>query len=91
MDSQGLKDLRTLWLSQNPCAETPDYRSIVIAMLPQVIIAGNKAFANNASFSHLSNALQLTKLDNYVVEDAERQDAQLILRQGAQAQLPPRK
>jgi len=35
-DSQGLNELRTLWLSQNPCAETEDYRSIVIAMLPQV-------------------------------------------------------
>jgi len=52
-----LTELRTLWLSQNPCAEDPDYRIKVISMLPQ-----------------------LQKLDNFVVEEAERFDAAAYLR-----------
>mmetsp|Transcript_59747 Transcript_59747/g.159904 ORF Transcript_59747/g.159904 Transcript_59747/m.159904 type:complete len:352 (+) Transcript_59747:32-1087(+) len=32
----GLENLRTLWLSDNPCASEPDYRLRVVAMLPQL-------------------------------------------------------
>eukprot|EP00830_Metopus_es_P022284 TRINITY_DN9811_c0_g1_i1.p1 TRINITY_DN9811_c0_g1~~TRINITY_DN9811_c0_g1_i1.p1 ORF type:complete len:265 (-),score=57.87 TRINITY_DN9811_c0_g1_i1:59-853(-) len=32
-----LKQLRVLWLWDNPCAETPNYRLIVIKMLPQLV------------------------------------------------------
>ena len=29
-----LKNLKVLWLWDNPCAETPNYREIVIKILP---------------------------------------------------------
>jgi len=36
-----LKHLRVLWLWDNPCAETPNYRLIVIKMLPHLVKLDN--------------------------------------------------
>ena len=34
---QGLKNLKVLWLASNPCAdENPNYRRIVLSMLPHL-------------------------------------------------------
>lgn len=32
----GLQDLRVLWLSDNPCAELPQYKATVLKILPQL-------------------------------------------------------
>lgn len=36
-----LPDLRVLWLSDNPCAETPNYRSKVLQLLPKLVKLDN--------------------------------------------------
>ncbi|KAL3151916.1 hypothetical protein ABBQ32_001046 [Trebouxia sp. C0010 RCD-2024] len=36
-----LPDLRVLWLSDNPCAETPNYRHKVLHLLPKLIKLDN--------------------------------------------------
>lgn len=37
----GLKQLRVLWLCDNPCADTPNYRLIVIRFLPHLLKLDN--------------------------------------------------
>lgn len=39
----GLPELRALWLSDNPCADTPNYRLIVIKYLPRLVKLDEKA------------------------------------------------
>jgi Leucine-rich repeat (LRR) protein len=41
-----LKQLRVLWLWENPCADIPNYRLIVIKMLPQLNKLDNTAVTN---------------------------------------------
>ncbi len=55
---QGLTALRTLWLSDNPVASTPNYRAFVIANLPQLtklddkpIEEAERAAANRAGLA----------------------------------------
>jgi len=36
-----LKQLRVLWLWDNPCSQSPNYRSIVIKLLPQLVKLDN--------------------------------------------------
>ena len=33
---EGLASLRNLWLAENPCADTPDYRKLVLRSLPRL-------------------------------------------------------
>lgn len=39
---QNLPRLRTLWLSENPCAEHPNYRNYVIKLLPNLMKLDNQ-------------------------------------------------
>ena len=51
-----LKQLRVLWLWDNPCAETPNYRLIVIKMLPQLAKLDNTEITSEEreTASHVS-------------------------------------
>ena len=40
---QGLPGLKVLWLWDNPCAEAPNYREIVLAALPNLVKLDNQA------------------------------------------------
>ncbi len=52
----GLKQLRVLWLWDNPCAETPNYRLIVLHFLPHLIKLDNTEVTSEEreSAGHLS-------------------------------------
>ena len=41
-----LRNLKILWLSENPCAENPNYRKLVIKMLPDQVKLDNKNITN---------------------------------------------
>ena len=43
---QPLKNLKVLWLWDNPCADTPNYRDIVISKLPNLVKLDNQAISN---------------------------------------------
>ena len=40
---QGLQNLKVLWLWDNPCADVPNYREIVISTLPNLVKLDNQA------------------------------------------------
>lgn len=43
----GLRNLRVLWLCDNPCADAPDYRARVISMLPGLAKLDNEEISDD--------------------------------------------
>lgn len=61
-----LSHLRVLWLSDNPCAETPNYRSFVLAHLPAIekldnvdVTSEDRKAAQNLPLLHPATELEL--------------------------------
>jgi Leucine-rich repeat (LRR) protein len=53
---QALPNLKVLWLWDNPCAEHPDYRSLIIRQLPNLVKLDNQAITPEERASAMSSA-----------------------------------
>ena len=71
----GIKCLKILWLSDNPCAETPDYRATVIQYLPNLEKLDNVDIADSERLSANAVALALPRLE----DSLEREPSPAVL------------
>lgn len=55
---QNLPHLKTLWLSENPCADHPNYRQYVLSVLPNLQKLDNKEVTAQERQSALNSAPQ---------------------------------
>ena len=66
----GIKCLKILWLSDNPCAESTEYRATVIQYLPNLEKLDNVDVTDAERLSASSGALMLPRLDSRQLGDS---------------------
>lgn len=65
---QNCKDLRILWLEENPLCDTPNYRDIVIQILPQVMKLDNVMTTENNNNNQNNGTIE--KSNNNTIKES---------------------
>jgi len=76
---QGLPNLKVLWLCDNPCSELPNYRSIVIKYLPNLIKLDNSEInqAEREQAQRLDSNFQDLQIDAQIPQN-QKQNVPII-------------
>ena len=74
----GIKCLKILWLSDNPCAEAAEYRATVIQYLPNLEKLDNIDVTDSERLSANSGALLLPRLEDSLERDLVLEEVQKV-------------